>query len=171
MTWDDIFTCKVCGNENCVPPYDPSKSKFLIVGEFPGGEEEQKGIPLVGRTGTILKQQLGYLGHSLSEFAVCNLWQHEPNKNPECLELGKQVVMEQAKDKDIILLVGSEVANTFLTKNVSELNGMIVNEFLVYPFSAKVVMAMFNPAIVFHSVHGEVVLALKNFIKEVEKYE
>lgn len=169
--FDDIFTCKVCGDTNCVPPHNPANSKILIVGEFPGDEEILRGIPLVGRTGTILKQQLARLGHSLNSFALMNLWQHKPNKNADCLEVGKQTVIQQAKDKDIILLVGSEVAKTFLSKNVSELNGLVVNEFLLYPFSAKVVLAMFNPAICFHSVTGEVILALKNFIREVEKYE
>jgi len=42
---------------------------------------------------------------------------------------------------------------------------------LKFPFSAKVVMAMSNPAIVFHGCHGETRLALKKFLKKVEKYE
>jgi len=109
------------------------------------------------------------MNYDLSSFGVCNLWQHKPNKNPECLEHGKQVVIETAKNKKLILLIGSDVAKTFLTKNVSELNGMKVNDYLKIPLSAPVVMAMFNPAIVFHDVHGEIVLALKNFIKEVKK--
>ena len=139
-----------------------------------GGEETARGIPLIGRTGTILRQQLRYLGYDLSSFGVCNLWQHEPpsKKKPtddDCIAHGKKVVIEEAKDKKIIVLVGSEVANHFLEKNVSELNGLIVNEFLSIPLSAPVVLSMYNPAIVFHSVHGEIVFALKKFIEEVEK--
>ena len=167
--WDEIYTCPVCGNTKCVPPHNPNKSEVLIVGEFPGKEEEVQGVPLVGRTGTILRQQLARLGYDLSQFCVCNLWQHEPNKNIDCLEQGKKVVIKEAKKKKLILLVGSDVAKMFLTKNVSELNGMIVNDYLKFDFSAPVVMACYNPAIVFHSVAGEVILALKNFTKEVKK--
>ena len=166
--WSNIYKCPICEVDDCVPPHN-TESSVLIVGEFPGVEEEMQGLPLVGRTGTILRQMLARLGWDLSQFGVCNLWQHKPNKNEKCLEHGKKVVVKTAKDKDVVLLVGSDVAKNFLTKNVSELTGMKVNDYLQIPLSAPVVMAMFNPAIVFHSVHGEVMLALQNFVKEVEK--
>lgn len=169
-----IYDCPICGNKYGVPPYNPTNSPVLLVGESPEAGEVARGIPLVGRTGTILRQQLAHLGYDLSSFGVCNLWQHEPpsakNKiNPDCITHGKKVVIEEAKDKKLILLIGSEVANHFLEKNVSELNGLIVNEFLSVPLSAPVVMALYNPSICFHGVLGEVILGLKNFIREVEK--
>lgn len=169
--WDNIYTCPVCGDENGVPPHNPSISSVLLVAEFPGLEEEQQGVPLVGRTGAILRTRLAYLGYDLRQFAVCNLWQHRPNGNPDCLQHGKEVVIAEAVDKELVLLIGSDVAKMFLTKSVSEVNGLNVKEFLKFPFSAPVVMAMYNPAIMFHSVHGEIVLALEKFIKEVEKID
>jgi len=167
--WNDIYCCPVCGDENCVPPHNPSKSKVLLVAEHPGLEEEQRGIPLVGRTGTLLRMQLAYLGYDLRQFGACNLWQHRPNKNEKCLQHGKEVVIKEAADKEIVLLIGSDVAKMFLTKSVSEVCGLNVKEFLKFPFSAPIVMAMMNPAIAFHSVNGEIILALEKFIKEVEK--
>jgi len=168
--FDDIYTCPVCGVNNCVPP-DNIESPIIIVGEFPGKEELVTGIPLTGRTGTILKQSLAKMGWSLDSFCLCNLWQHKPNKNEKCLEHGKKIVIETAKDKQLVLLVGSDVAKAFLTKNISELNGLDVSEFLKVPAFRCKVMAMVNPAIVFHGVHGEVELSLKKFIKEVEKID
>jgi len=166
--WEDIYTCPVCGVDNCVPPNN-LESPVLIVGEFPGVEEEIQGMPLVGRTGTILRQMLARMDWDLSSFGVCNLWQHAPNKNAECLAHGKKVVVESARNKKVVLLVGSDVAKEFLTKNISELNSMKVNEYLKIPLSAPVVMAMMNPAICFHNVAGETILALQNFIRDVEK--
>ena len=175
--WDEIYTCPVCGNTKCVPPHNPNKSEVLIVGDYPEGDDILQGVPFVSRAGTIMRQQLAYLGYDLSQFGMCNLWQHAPDKivkkmpvyNPKCTEDGKKVVIKEAKKKKLILLVGRHISKMFLTKNVSELNGMIVNDYLKFDFSAPVVMAMYNPAIVFHSVAGEVILALKNFIKEVKK--
>lgn len=169
--WDNIYKCPVCGDENCVPPHNPSKSSVLLVAEFPGLEEEQQGVPMVGRTGTILRTKLAYMGYDLRQFAVCNLWQHKPNKNPDCLQHGKEVVIKEASDKEIVLLIGSDVAKMFLSKSVSEVCGLNVKEFLKFPFSAPVVMAMMNPAIVFHGCHGEVQLALEKFVKELEKID
>jgi len=168
--WDNIFQCPICGAES-VPPHNPNNSNVLIVGEFPGKTELERGIPLVGRTGELLRQELAYLGYGIGSFGLCNLWQHPPNKNEECLMHGKQVVIRESEDKEIILLVGSDVAKMFLTKGISELNGLNVKEFLRFEFSAPVVMAMVNPAIMFHSVAGEVKLALKKFIREVEKLD
>jgi uracil-DNA glycosylase family 4 len=179
MSWESIYECPACGVDDCVPPHNPTNSKILIVAEFPGKEEKIRGVPLVGRTGTILRNELVYMGWDLSQFGTCNLYQHVPDRiingraiydNPECLQQGKKVVIQEAKKKRVVLLVGSDVAKTFLTKTVSEVNGLDVKEFLVFPFSAKVVMAMYNPAICFHSVAGEVRLALKKFVKQVKKY-
>jgi len=168
--WEDIYHCPVCEVDNCVPPNN-LESSVLIVGEEPEGDDEIQGMPLVGRTGTILRQMLARMDWDLSSFGVCNLWQHKPNKNEECLAHGKQVVVKSAKGKKVVLLIGSDVAKEFLTKNISELNGMKVNDYLKIPLSAPVVMAMMNPAVVFHNVHGEIVLALQNFIREVEKID
>ena len=167
--WNDIYCCPACGDENGVPPHNPSNSSVLLVGEFPGKEELSMGVPLVGRTGTLLRMQLAYLGYDLRQFGACNLWQHKPNKNEKCLQHGKEVVIKEAADKEIVLLIGSDVAKMFLTKSVSEVCGLNVKEFLKFPFSAPIVMAMMNPAIAFHSVNGEIILALEKFIKEVEK--
>lgn len=75
MSWDDdIYTCEVCGIDQCVPAHGNPDSPVLIVGEFPGNDEVLKGVPLVGRTGTIMRQQLAHLGWDLSQFRVMNLW-------------------------------------------------------------------------------------------------
>ena len=176
--WDEIYKCPACGNTDCVPPHNPSNSKILIVGDYPEGDDILQGVPFVSRVGTIMKQQLARLGYDLSQFCVCNLWQHAPDRivkkmpiynNPKCTEYGKKIVITEAKKKKLILLVGSNVTKTFLAKNVSELNGMIVNDYLKFDFSAPVVMAMYKPSIVFHGCAGEVILALKNFTKEAKK--
>ena len=165
--WDEIFTCPVCGTERCVPPAGRKDSPVLLVAEFPGDEEVLDGQPFTGRTGTIFKQQLGQLGWSLSNFRMMNLWQHPPNKNEKCLKHGIQTVIKEAQGKKGILLIGSDVAKAFTQYNVSEICGIPVESDY---FSAEVIMAMVNPAIVFHGVLGELQLGLEKFLKRIEKY-
>lgn len=172
MDWDNIYTCPICGDTNCVPPHN-TQSPILIVAEFPGKEEIISGIPLVGRTGTVLKQMLSKMGYALQDFALCNLWQHKPDKDKDnCKQHGKKIVIETAKDKKLILLIGSDVADVFLTKNISEVTGLEVTPFLITPIFNCPVYAMMNPAIVFQKhreAYGEINLALQKFVKEVEK--
>ena len=176
--WEDIYKCPACDNAEGVPPHNPSKSKILIVGDFPEGDDITQGIPFRSRIGTVLQNYLSKMGYSLSQFGLCNLWQHAPDKvlknkpvynNPDCLEHGKKVVIEEAKKKKLILLIGSNVSKVFLTKNSMEMSSLKVNEHLKIQLSAPTVLAMVKPSIVFGGTHGEVELALKKFIKQVEK--
>jgi len=166
--WHNKYKCPICGNTKCVPPYDPNHSSVLLVGEYPEGDSIFMGKPFEDRTGTILRNKLMMFGYDLGQFAICNLWQHVPNNNPDCLQHGKEVVIKEAIDKKLILLIGSEIAKFFLTEPISKVNSLRVNDFLRFPLSAPV-MAMYDPAYMFHSTHGEVILALQKFIREVEK--
>jgi len=175
--WNDIYSCPECGRKDCVPPHNLD-SKVLIVGDYPDPTDVARGLPFEGKAGTVLRQFLARLGHDLSRFGVCNLYPHPPDSivkkkikydNPKCVELGRRTVVSAAKGKDVILLIGPEVINVFATKNVSELNGMIINEYLQIPLSAPVVIAMFNLTMVFAGCAGEIKLALQNFVTEVEK--
>ena len=181
----DIYTCPHCGTNNCVPAYGDEDSPVLLVADVPGDIEIVQGIPLIGRTGTILRQMLAKMGWDLSQFRVMNLWNHEPNKNEDCFMHGKELVLkeilgepetDQQQDppsvwypnrKRAVLLIGADVAKAFLTNNVSDVCGMQTES--IY-FSVDVLMACYNPAIVFHSVAGEVELALKKFVSRIGEF-
>ena len=107
--WESEHGCPVCHSEQFVPPSGNRKSDILLVGEMPGSEELEKGIPMVGPMGTVLRTELAVLGHDLRNFRRMNVWFHPPNKNIQCFEYGVQQVIKEAKDKRIILLMGDEV--------------------------------------------------------------
>jgi uracil-DNA glycosylase family 4 len=161
----DLFTCPVCNNNQCVPPSGPQKSPILVVGEFPGEIEIEKGKPMVGRMGTILKMELGRLGIDLNRLRLCNLWQHIPNNNEECYKHGMEIVIQEAKDKKAILLLGSESVKCFTGEKVSDVCGLQLQSNY---FSAPIIIACVNPAVVFHGAVGEMRLALKKFSAAIE---
>jgi uracil-DNA glycosylase family 4 len=177
MPWEDSdtqqviaenpFICPVCGSEDCVPPSGDANSDVLFIGEFPGSEEIAHGKPFVGPTGRLLKEELRKLGLSLFGFRLCNLWQHEPikatkkdTKGKSCFEHGVKVVLEEAKNKRIVVLVGSDTVKYFANEHVSEWNGLLVQSDLL---KNKYVLAMVQPATAFRSSIGEVRFALKRF--------
>jgi len=59
--------CEKCGlYKNCLSPkmkvYGYGKKKILIVGEAPGREEDEQGIPFIGRSGQLLRTTLSSYG-------------------------------------------------------------------------------------------------------------
>lgn len=163
--WDEIYICPVCKSNECVPAWGREKSKILLIGEFPGKDEVKTGRPFSGATGTILRNELGRLGIDLSRLRLVNLWPHMPNGNDQCLEYGIQQVVKEAKGKQAILLIGSDVVKHFCNLKVSEWNGLLVKSDY---FSAPIIMACVQPATAFHGTVGEIKLTLQKFASKVE---
>ena len=152
-----------CGKE-LILPGGRLNSKWLIVGEFPGKEELEKGKPFVGGTGKVFRRELRLLGYDLNEFRITNIWMHEQTDDKICRDFGIEQVLKEAQGREIVLLVGSDAVKAFTDYDVSDVNGLLVAS----PYFTKA-MAMYNPAIVFHEPVGEIRFALQNFIKEIEK--
>jgi len=165
MTSWDVYTCPKCKTEDCVPPIGKSKSPILIIGAFPGKDEIKQGRPFVGATGKVLKIELAYLGVSLNTLRICNLWIHEPNGNKDCFEYSMEQAIKEAKDKQAVLLIGSDTSKFFCGAGEMSLNGMkVTSQYL----SAPLIMVCVQPATVFHGGVGELRLGLKRFSMEIK---
>ena len=157
-------TCPVCGS-TLVEPY--GDSDILLVGEFPGDKEMQRGVAFVGEAGAILSYELNRVGIDLWACRVTNLWQHYQNKEIGCFEYGlKSLTMEMAGRK--VLLMGSELANYFLGEKVSKLYGLEVQSPL-FPRSIQFAMVAPNPAIALHQPVGELRLSLQKFARKAKE--
>lgn len=169
MSWDnDSYTCPYCNRDDLVLPFGPKRSSILIIGEFPGEDEIKKGRPMTGPMGGVLRTELAKLGLDTHSMRLTNLWLHPPNDNKECFNYGLESVIKEAKGRKAILLIGSETVKFFTGENVSEVNGLQVKS--TY-FSAPIVFACVQPAIVFHKPIGELRLSLQKFVKLVESIE
>lgn len=120
---------------------------------------------MIGNMGAVLRTEFGKLGFDLNRMRLMNLWQHAPNNNEECYQLGFETVIKEAKGRRAILLLGSETVKAFCNRSVSKVCGMPVESSYL---SVPIIYACVNPATAFHGTVGEVRLALKKFVNRVE---
>jgi len=80
-----------------------------------------------------------------------------------------KVVIEEAKGKQAILLLGDDVIKIFIDdRSIMKISGLRVKSSY---FSAPIIIACPNPALVFHRGRGvgEVRLALSKFVKAIKE--
>lgn len=64
-----------------VPGVVPDGARLLLVGEAPGAQEDETGLPFVGRSGQLLDQLLAEVGVARSEVGVLNTLKCRPPGN------------------------------------------------------------------------------------------
>lgn len=64
-----------------VPGVVPPAGRLLLMGEAPGAQEDQSGLPFVGRSGRLLDQLLGEVGLARADVAVLNTVKCRPPGN------------------------------------------------------------------------------------------
>lgn len=73
----------------CMPGVGATKWRAMIVGEAPGSEEDERGLPFIGVSGQLLDRAIQEGGASRLQFFVTNAAKCRPpkNRNPEPDEL------------------------------------------------------------------------------------
>ena len=100
---------------------DPS-APVMVIGEGPGGEEDQQGAPFVGRAGKLLDQMLQAAGlHDRVFITNTVFWRPPGNRTPTMMEqtvcapfLERAIELVQPK---MLLLVGGASAKFMLKKD------------------------------------------------------
>tara|TARA_Y100001970_G_scaffold283507_1_gene398789 strand:- start:13160 stop:13870 length:711 start_codon:yes stop_codon:yes gene_type:complete len=101
------------------------KSKLMIIGEGPGKEEDEAGIPFVGRAGQLLNKMLSAINLNRKDVYVTNVvpWRPPQNRTPtddEILEflpyLQRQIEIIKPK---FIYLLGATAAKAILSTPIS----------------------------------------------------
>ncbi len=98
LEWDaleeDIRACQACGlcerRRQAVPGVGDRQARWMLVGEAPGAEEDQRGEPFVGQAGRLLDNMLAALGLKRGESVyIANAVKCRPphNRTPEATEL------------------------------------------------------------------------------------
>ena len=82
---ETVRTCARCPlaetRTNAVPGAGPVSARILFIGEAPGRNEDQQGIPFVGRAGSILDGLLAGIGVGRDEVFITNIVKCRPPKN------------------------------------------------------------------------------------------
>ena len=118
---------------NPVPGSGNPDADFMIVGEAPGANEDEAGVPFVGASGQLLTKIIGAIGLTRDDVFIANVLKHRPpgNRNPEPAEvtacspyLIRQIELVKPK---VILALGTFAAQTLLeTKTtIGKLRGQI----------------------------------------------
>ena len=103
----------------------------MIVGEAPGREEDQQGLPFVGRAGQLLDRMLGAIGLSRAQSVyITNVlpWRPPQNRDPSAEEIAmmRPFVSRHIAlvDPDLLVVMGNISCDALLgRRGISRLRG------------------------------------------------
>ena len=137
-----------------------SHAELVFVGEGPGRDEDQQGLPFVGRAGKLLTQMIEAMGLQRKDVYICNVVKCRPpeNRTPEKdeVETCSPFLLRQldAIAPKVIVCLGSIGAQTLLETNrgISHFRGEWKD------FRGTKLMATYHPAYLLRnpSAKGEV---------------
>lgn len=121
---EEVIKCQKCGlcrnRKNTVFGDGNPNANVMFIGEGPGADEDEQGIPFVGKAGKLMNQAFRGIGIKREEVYIANIVKCRPpnNRNPQkeeadsCLDyLRNQVIIIQPK---IIVLLGSVALKNIL---------------------------------------------------------
>lgn len=132
-TWDELEKsiincnkCKLCsGRKNIVFGQGNKEADIMFIGEGPGADEDDQGIPFVGKAGKLMDMAFEGVGIKRDDVYIANVVKCRPpnNRIPEideskaCLDyLRNQVVLIKPR---IIVLLGSTALKNILGEEKS----------------------------------------------------
>jgi len=120
----DCRRCKLCsGRTNIVFGVGNPKAELVFVGEGPGADEDEQGIPFVGKAGQLLTKMIEAMGLQREQVYICNIVKCRPpnNRNPEPDEVAACEPFLRAQlgaiEPKVIVALGKLAAQTLLRDN------------------------------------------------------
>lgn len=137
MTWQELkdmcnvcTRCRLCeGRTNVVFGRGNIDADILFVGEGPGRQEDEQGVPFVGQAGQLLQLALTSCGYSDEDYYIANVIKCRPPENRTPFEeecnacmpyLRKQFSFIRPK---IVVCLGGVAASNLIDKN-SKITGL-----------------------------------------------
>ncbi len=132
----DIGDCTRCplayaGRHTIVYGDGDPNARLLFVGEGPGADEDETGVPFIGKAGQLLNNMIGAMGLKRESVYIANIVKCRPPKNrvPEPVEAGtcSQFLLRQIDivQPQVIVALGSTAATYLLgvKQSLSSLRG------------------------------------------------
>jgi DNA polymerase len=155
---DTVLKCKLCSElartrKTVVFGAGNLQAKVVFVGEAPGADEDEQGLPFVGRAGQLLTKIIEAMGMTRDQVFICNVLKCRPpnNRPPAPMEvancrpyLKRQIELIRPK---VIVALGNHAAKALLQteKGISGLRGTF-QEYEGIP-----VMCTYHPAYLLRS--------------------
>ena len=149
----DCTRCELHKTRNkSVPGVGPADAEIMLIGEGPGYNENEQGLPFVGQAGSFLNELLGLAGMKREDVWIGNVVKCRPpgNRDPQPDELAacdkyleRQIA---ALDPKIIITLGRFSMNKFMPNaKISGIHGQMRK------VGGRFVIAMFHPAAALHN--------------------
>ena len=94
-------SCRKCAlgssRKNSVFERGSRQARLMFVGEAPGGQEDETGIPFVGAAGQLLDKYLEAVGIDREEIYICNILKCRPPQNRDPLPEEQEACMEHLR--------------------------------------------------------------------------
>ena len=97
-----------------------AKSKIMLIGEAPGSNEDQEGLPFVGRAGALLDKMLASINLDRKKVYISNIINYRPpnNRRPTDEEIKRYLPFVKKHieiiDPKILVLLGSTAMNALI---------------------------------------------------------
>ncbi len=128
------------------------KSKIMLIGEAPGANEDQEGLPFVGRAGLLLDKMLAAINLDRKKVYISNIINYRPPENRRPTEeeikrylpfISKHIEIINPK---ILVLLGSTAMNALIGKDevISKMRGKWIEK--KFGNSKTTVIITFHPA-------------------------
>ena len=149
---EDLGDCKRCRlhktRHSIVFGDGNPKAQLVFVGEGPGADEDEQGLPFVGRAGKLLTQMIEAMGLQRKDVYICNVVKCRPpqNRQPERDEVAEcsPFLLRQIDTiaPKVIVCLGATAAKTILNteRGISQFRG----EWL--EFRGRKLMVTYHPA-------------------------
>ena len=130
-----ILNVKNCnlksGAKNMVFSDGNPKSKIMLLGEAPGSNEDQEGLPFVGKAGTLLDKMLASINLNRKNVYISNIINYRPpdNKRPTDEEMNRYLPFVKKHieiiSPKILVLLGSTAMNALINNDavISKVRG------------------------------------------------
>jgi uracil-DNA glycosylase len=160
----DLGDCQRCklagGRKHIVFGQGNPRAELVFVGEGPGADEDEQGLPFVGRAGQLLNRMLQSVGIRREDVYICNVVKCRPpgNRTPERDEveacspfLFRQI---EAIRPRLVCCLGAPAVKTVLglKEGILKLRGRF------YDFGAAKALATVHPAYVLRNPREEKIL-------------
>ncbi len=161
--------CPHCLSKLVMPSGHP-KAPYLFVGEFPGREEINKGIPFIGEAGLILLKEMQRVGIDQRQCRFTNLWLHAPSKDQRCIDFCYDALEKEMEGRKGLIFMGSELSKLYLNDSVIDWAGLDItrHSLIEIPDFTGWMMIMPNPALAMHQAHGEIRLSLEKIKRRMK---
>ncbi len=122
---NDIKNCTLKNSATNIVFSDGNpKSKIMIIGEAPGSNEDQEGLPFVGRAGVLLDKMLASINLDRKKVYISNVINYRPpeNRRPTNEEINRYLPFVKKHieiiSPKILILLGSTAMNALIGDDV-----------------------------------------------------